>query len=574
MSNEEKIGKVRIDLSFHSEGNNNSDDNSLEELLQIAINHDDSSFDEAIRENKNWSTLYHLSQYRENIINWVPIEKTSRILEIDAECGAITGILTKKASFVHAIDSSYTACKINALRHQNTDNLSITVGDYKNILTSTNEKYDYITLLTGKSFEFSSLPLLLNCLSDNGRIILVADNKMGLRYLAGYQSDNSTKFMRQELENKLKEYGIQNYNFYYPYPDAVFPNTIFSDDYLPKRGELNDNLRNFDKDRYVYWNEARVFDNIIEENIFPSFSNSFLLFIGKQEKMKLLFVKISDNRDIKYQIITKIIKKNDKLIVTKSNKHPDQFNWINTIKNNEEKLSNVFGSNIEVLKSIQNGNHLEYEFISADDMETDLENASSTGNTDSIYKVLDNYYSIIRQMKTDDVFTMTDRFKEIFGDLSIENNCESGNLVNIDLLLPNIFHCQDKYRIIDCEWVFDFPIPLEYVFWRTLTFSRTISCLTDEQRNAIYDHYGLSVNRRNIYIQMENAFQNIVFGNTLRVTEYQSILNRAATTIDILEKNSNKAISLKNENIALRNEINNIRQSRSWKILKFLKIVK
>ena len=41
--------------------------------------------------------------------------------------------------------------------------------------------------------------------------------------------------------------------------------TIYSDRYLPKKGELSNNLRNFDRERVLLFDEKQVFDEIIDD---------------------------------------------------------------------------------------------------------------------------------------------------------------------------------------------------------------------------------------------------------------------------------------------------------------------
>ncbi len=45
-------------------------------------------------------------------------------------------------------------------------------------------------------------------------------------------------FSKPELEQMLQENGFSKFKFYYPYPDYKFPAVIYSDEYLPKPGEL------------------------------------------------------------------------------------------------------------------------------------------------------------------------------------------------------------------------------------------------------------------------------------------------------------------------------------------------
>ena len=71
--------------------------------------------------------------------------------------------------------------------------------------------------------------------------------------------------------------------FFYPYPDYKFPLMVYSDDYLPKRGELHNNLCNMDRQRLLLFDETRAYDSLVEEGQFPEFSNSFLVILERVE---------------------------------------------------------------------------------------------------------------------------------------------------------------------------------------------------------------------------------------------------------------------------------------------------
>ena len=74
----------------------------------------------------------------------------------------------------------------------------------------------------------------------------------------------------------MKECSL-DYKFYYPYPDYKFMTDIYSDEYLPDKGSLTNNLRNFDQDRMILFDESKVFDTLIDNDLFPQFSNSFFI---------------------------------------------------------------------------------------------------------------------------------------------------------------------------------------------------------------------------------------------------------------------------------------------------------
>lgn len=52
---------------------------------------------------------------------------------------------------------------------------------------------------------------------------------------------------------------------------------IYSDDFLPEKGTLNKNNLNFDRQKIYMFDESKVFDQVIDEGMFPFFSNSFLV---------------------------------------------------------------------------------------------------------------------------------------------------------------------------------------------------------------------------------------------------------------------------------------------------------
>jgi 2-polyprenyl-3-methyl-5-hydroxy-6-metoxy-1,4-benzoquinol methylase len=130
---EMKIGSVKLDLSKYS-GNDLYCDGDVEDrLLDIAREHSEVEFEKIIEDSKSWPILYHLSPLRENIIDWIPLTKDMKVLEVGAGCGAITGSLARHAGHVDCVDLSLKRSKINAYRHMDCDNIDIHVGNFMDI---------------------------------------------------------------------------------------------------------------------------------------------------------------------------------------------------------------------------------------------------------------------------------------------------------------------------------------------------------------------------------------------------------------------------------------------------------
>ena len=305
----EMIGKVALKLDYYEGEDLYSDGNVEEELLEIVKKHGPEDFPRIIQEKGEWPFLYHLSVQRTNIIDWYPMRPGARVLEIGAGCGAITTALVKKADRVVANDLSKRRSSINAWRNRDAENLELIVGNFNTVAEKLEEKFDYITLIGVYEYAESYiqekdpygvfLDKINGLLAEDGEILIAIENRLGLKYFAGCKEDHKGKafegiegypstsgvrtFSKAELEQIFQKNGYTEYEFYYPYPDYKLPTVIYSDSYLPKKGELLNNIRNFDADRYVIFDEGKAFDGIIESGYFPIFSNSFFVSVKKKE---------------------------------------------------------------------------------------------------------------------------------------------------------------------------------------------------------------------------------------------------------------------------------------------------
>ena len=308
MKNIEKIGHVTLNYSLYSGQDLYSDGRVEDELLEIVKNYDEDQFDQIIAEKNDWAILYHLSPVRQNIINWFPFKKEDKVLEIGSGCGAITGAIARRAGSVDCVELSRRRSLINANRNKNCEGITINVGNFEEIEKHLDKDYDIITLIG--VWEYSAmylstndpfrdfLELLKKHLKPEGKIIIAIENKFGLKYWAGCREDHTGKFFEglegytstngavtfgiNELEQLFEEMGYYSM-FYYTYPDYKLPLRIYSDEHLPEKGELNNNLMNLDTSRWQLFDEDKVFDSIITEDMFPFFSNSFLIILSRED---------------------------------------------------------------------------------------------------------------------------------------------------------------------------------------------------------------------------------------------------------------------------------------------------
>lgn len=304
---QEIIGNISLDYTWYPGEDLYSDGAIEDEMLEIAKTVPEEKLSEVIREKKSWPMLYHFSHIRENILDWVPMKGTEKVLEIGAGCGAVTGVLARKAAEVTCIDLSKKRSQINAYRHQNAKNIRILVGNFQDIEQNLEELYDCITLIGvfeysegyigGKEPYVEMLRRIRGHLKPGGKIYLAIENRLGLKYWAGCTEDHIGSyfegiegyttssgvrtFSKTELSDLITRAGGLKTEFYYPYPDYKLPMMIYSDDYLPKTGELCNVRYNFDRERLVLFDETKAYDSLIRDGLFELYSNSYLAVIER-----------------------------------------------------------------------------------------------------------------------------------------------------------------------------------------------------------------------------------------------------------------------------------------------------
>ena len=297
----EKIGKVTLNYQFYH-GTDEYSDGDVEDRMLEVVQEKSNYEEEVLLDGSEWAMLYHLSPIRENLLEWYDFGKGRSLLEIGAGCGAVTGLFCRKTERVVAIDLSKKRSTINATRNKKYDNLEIIVGNFEDIHTE--EKFDYVTLIGVLEYSIyyinspdpftDMLKKAKEYLKPGGKLIIAIENKFGIKYWAGATEDhtgnindgiegyNGVKrvrtFSKRGLENLIRKAGFEGVEFYYPLPDYKLPLEVYSEYYLPKRYPVSGNSPNYDRDRYINFNEEKVMNELIGDGRFEEFANSFLVF--------------------------------------------------------------------------------------------------------------------------------------------------------------------------------------------------------------------------------------------------------------------------------------------------------
>ncbi len=513
----EKIGQVSLNYDHYGGRDLYSDGEIEDELLSIVKNVSRVEYRSVIEERKSWPILYHLSDLRGNIVDFLPIGKSDRVLEIGSGCGAITEKLSDMAKSVTCVELSAKRSLINAYRNQDRDNIEIHVGNFSAVEPHLDRDFDWILLIG--VFEYASsyidsktpyedfLGIILKHLGKGGHIAIAIENKFGLKYFAGCTEDHlgtfyasledypeggsARTFTCHGLRKIFRACGVEEYEFYYPYPDYKFPSVIYSNARLPRPGELSDNIRNFDRHRMVTFRENMVFDTILEEGEFPLFSNSYLAILGPETAR--IYAKYSNDRKSAHAIKTVIEKSNKDLVIKKLPFYNDSEAHIRDLRDYYELLTQRYeGSGFHINKcrlekDEQGRDTAVFDYVTGVTLSELMDKALFSGDSEGFR----SYFKKFHEM--------------------VSYNPKHIAITDYDMIFSNVLVDRGDWTIIDYEWSMKEELDPRQVSFRALY----CYLLEDDRRNKadvdeLLEMIGITPKEAEEYRERELMFQKHV----------------------------------------------------------------
>lgn len=262
-------------------------------------------YNDVLKSDDRWEVFCNLTVMRKSLLNWYDFDENSELLEIGGGFGALTALFCEKCRHVTVLEKSSFRAQAIQSRCREKENIDIYAGELEDI--PGDKTFDYITIVgsletIGNGSAQSALyeeylKKIMKILKPYGRVLIAAENRYGLRYFCGasephtgvpYSGINQYPggtsgycFDKKELNDIIKKAGFKEAKFYYPLPDYKLTQLVYSDEYLPEK-----NL----KERLFFYHlgaehlmalENRIYEDIIENQVFPFFSNSFLIDCGR-----------------------------------------------------------------------------------------------------------------------------------------------------------------------------------------------------------------------------------------------------------------------------------------------------
>ncbi len=383
-------------------------------------------------------------------------------------------------------------------------------------------EYDYIFWNpTGAADKEICVRALFTALSQEGTLVVSFDNPYSVHAFAqGMRAVDRADVsypLIASLQKSLKEGGESFYaKCYYPYPDVMSPCAFFSDDRLPEHGECGDNFYNFDCARLEAFDERSVTDRITEGGMYPYLANAYMLILSKTEKDDLpVYTRFSNERREDAQIRTDLYKDR----VVKCAVCPQAVNHVLAMRDMQNSLSEclkemqLLGRDCSINEVLSaDKKSVSFAFAEGESLEQTLDRMLAEGKEAEVTGVLLAFCKGLCQNRSLSDFSVTDSFREIFSELKDwqDYGFKSLPVTDVDLVAQNIL-LGEKAVIIDYEWTFDFPVPVEFLVFRFLYFyleaKNRVCPLPSED---IYSKAGITPEMKEIFLAMETAFQHYV----------------------------------------------------------------
>ncbi len=536
----------------------------IDEEIQLLLKEYDGDLGHALAENTRLDYLYAISKQRELLLEWYDFDPEEEILQIGADYGAMTGLYRNAVRSVTVLDQEEKALKTVQLRYPDAGNITCvkaSLAEFREKMAGEGRKYKYVIIAgTPKGAWEEQIPQARELLKENGMLIVAAANALGMKYWAGSRREEYEISKKRLIELLCGgSAGEGCLRFYYPMPDYRTPITIYSDEYLPKKGDLTRVTPAYDYPPYHMMNMGEGFDAVCEDGLFDLYANSYLVFwswdLEQLERNEKIFIKYNKTRREAYQIRTCICQKRkpdpasgderskaagqeetvrrngdgyhgtgvqpDERYVEKAALCLEGMGHIWSFQEKYQRLSKLH-KNIKMVEPDcqKDRNAVLFPYLKGATW------AEQAGQEISRGKLpLEALKAAMERLDDQDKssqsrFVRTGEFMEIFGegieeaDLTVLEKDTASPASNIDILLENILTTDTGDYCLDYEWVFLFPIPEHFVKYRVLYYfyEQYSSLMGSIGLEQILGAFNIMPEQADVYRKMEASFQNYVHG--------------------------------------------------------------
>ncbi len=156
------------------------------------------------------------------------------------------------------------------------------------------------------------------------------------------------------------------------------------------------------------------------------------------------------------------------------------------------------------------GRAVRFAYVEGESLEERLDKLLAEQKYLEMFEQWKWFYAQLLDLCDDDVFVPTEPFRRIFGERQFSRQKKAASFNNLDLVFSNLIWSQGHWMVIDYEWVFDFPIPAEFIFYRSVFYYMNAPERASLKELGVWRMLGISEEDRASYAEMEYCFQRYI----------------------------------------------------------------
>lgn len=253
---------------------------------------------------------------------------------------------------------------------------------------------------------------------------------------------------------------------------------------------------------------------------------------------KIVYSKFSNERNRELAIRTEIVQDDDLHVrcVKKTPLYDEGAEHVLNMLTWEKMLADKYNhTNISINHGQRRENSVVFEYLEGKTLETVLDELYADGKYEELLVIFREYVDIIRKANGEKSFRITDDFKKIFGELNLNKDLIAADVSNIDMVVGNIIIKDNRWNVIDYEWTFAFPIPVNFIIFRTIFYYVYATAKRESLKElGFYKMFDISDDERDTYLKMEESFQKFIISKIVPVRDMYNAISKGSVSFQKL----------------------------------------
>lgn len=259
---------------------------------------------------------------------------------------------------------------------------------------------------------------------------------------------------------------------------------------------------------------------------------------------KVIFTKYSNDRNERFKIHTDILEdEQGRRYVRKVGMSDLSKRHLETMHEMSGRLQNLCaGTRFEVNQSEYKDGVLELEYVQGETLEDMLDGYLLAQDYDAFRQTVSEYAAEIRKMATASFFPCDEYYRMFGAGAYAAPEQTAMECSNIDMIFPNLVQRNHRWIILDYEWTFAMPVPLEFILFRTAHYYLTPDRAGMIGDIDIYALLGVRAENCAVFQKMEENFQTFVCANNTPLWKFYDIMGKEYfLSVDMAEQKRKNA---------------------------------